>query len=409
MRAIAQKVRDGVFEFDLIVVTGRIRAGRGFAAISQAANQTLELEAAGDGGLGELCVGGDLGQGLGIGGELRLRAGRSASGFLVYPFNSHSVPIFTHTIQVKQSLWNRLMPGDYRATWVVDPAGHRTKLDKLLANLSHLPPEARRYDPQRSAMTPSELASMAVEDLFEEVGTESTVATELPEQPNPYHVLTWRQRKILQVIRDSIQHRGYPPSRREIGEAVGLTSTASVLYQLSVLQRNGYVRWESGRPRSLVVQVPGRPALRPDEGTPHQGPGEEQPPMDIASHEATYVPIVGRIAAGGPILADQAVEDVFPLPRELVGEGTLFLLRIVGDSMINAAITDGDLVVVRAQDSAENGEIVAAMLDGEATVKTFKHSSDGNSWLVPHNPAYRPIAANDATILGKVVAVLRQI
>ena len=118
--------------------------------------------------------------------------------------------------------------------------------------------------------------------------------------------------------------------------------------------------------------------------------------MDIASQEAAYVPMVGRIAAGGPILAEEPIEDIFPLPRQIVGEGTLFLLKVVGDSMINAAIADGDWVVVRQQKVAENGEIVAAMIDGEATVKTFKRSDDGNIWLMPHNPAYTPIAGNDA-------------
>ena len=120
------------------------------------------------------------------------------------------------------------------------------------------------------------------------------------------------------------------------------------------------------------------------------------------------MPVVGRIAAGGPILAEQAVEDVFPLPRDLVGEGTLFLLRVVGDSMIDAAITDGDWVVVRQQQVADNGDIVAAMIDGEATVKTFRRR-DGHVLLMPHNPAYQPIDGDDAVILGQVVAVLRKI
>jgi repressor LexA len=239
-------------------------------------------------------------------------------------------------------------------------------------------------------------------------GTVPTIVADLPDKPDPDHVLTWRQRKVLQVIRDSVQRRGYPPSMREIGEAVGLTSTSSVSYQLSTLQRKGYLRRDIGRPRTVEVRLPGHPAIRPDQGTPDQA-AEEDPVMDIASQEAAYVPIVGRIAAGGPILAEQAIEDIFPLPRQIVGEGTLFLLKVVGDSMINAAITDGDWVVVRQQEVAENGEIVAAMLDGEATVKTFKRSSDGNIWLMPHNPAYTPIAANDVTILGKVVAVLRRV
>mgnify|MGYP003414314201 CR=1 FL=1 len=124
--------------------------------------------------------------------------------------------------------------------------------------------------------------------------------------------------------------------------------------------------------------------------------------------EATYVPVLGQIAAGVPITAEEVVEDVFPLPRQIVGEGSLFLLKVVGDSMVDAAICDGDWVVVRQQPSADNGDIVAAMLDNEATVKTFKRR-DGKAWLMPHNPAFSPIDGDHATILGKVTAVLRRI
>jgi repressor LexA len=238
------------------------------------------------------------------------------------------------------------------------------------------------------------------------------VTLETPDKPDPDHVLTWRQRKVLQVIRESVQKRGYPPSMREIGEAVGLTSTSSVSYQLSTLQKKGYLHRDVGRPRTVEVRLPNHPAVRPEPGRTEPERGEEVirdfPGIDIASQEAAYVPLVGRIAAGGPILAEQHVEDIFPLPRQLVGEGTLFLLKVAGDSMINAAIADGDWVVVRQQEDAENGEIVAAMLDGEATVKTFKRS-DGHAWLIPHNPAFTPILGDEATILGRVVAVLRRV
>ena len=161
------------------------------------------------------------------------------------------------------------------------------------------------------------------------------------------------------------------------------------------------------------MRLPGHPAVRPEPGREREPevPPSDLPGIDIPSQEAAFVPLIGRIAAGGPILAEQYVEDIFPLPRQLVGEGTLFLLKVSGDSMINAAIADGDWVVVRKQETAENGEIVAAMLDGatpEATVKTFKRS-DGHVWLIPHNPAYTPILGDDATILGKVVAVLRRV
>jgi repressor LexA len=210
--------------------------------------------------------------------------------------------------------------------------------------------------------------------------------------------LTQRQRRVLEVIHDSIERRGYPPSVREIGEAVGLSSASSVAHQLSVLQRKGWLRRDPNRPRALDVRLPGdvasaKPVVAADD---HAGPAP------------TYVPVVGRIAAGGPVLAEQAVEDVFPLPRELVGDGTLFTLRVAGDSMVEAAICDGDWVVVRQQPTAENGEIVAAMIDGEATVKTYKRR-DGHVWLLPHNPAYEPIPGDEATILGRVVSVLRRV
>src|ERR1700735_5566268 len=233
-------------------------------------------------------------------------------------------------------------------------------------------------------------------------GTVPSVVIDTPDHPDPDHVLTWRQRKVLQVIRESVQRRGYPPSMREIGEAVGLTSTSSVSYQLSTLQSKGYLRRDAGRPRTVEVRLPGRPAVRPEPGM------DDEAPLDIASQEAAYVPMVGRIAAGGPILAEEHIEDIFPLPRQIVGEGTLFLLKVVGDSMINAAIADGDWVVIRQQPVAENGDIVAAMIGGEATVKTFKRSSD-HVWLMPHNPAYTPIPGDEAEILGRVVAVLRRV
>ena len=235
-------------------------------------------------------------------------------------------------------------------------------------------------------------------------GSVPLVVAEMPEHPDPDHVLTWRQRKVLQVIRDSVQRRGYPPSMREIGEAVGLTSTSSVSYQLSTLQSKGYLRRDAGRPRTVEVRLPGHPAIRPEA----EEPAKARPALDIASQDAAYVPWIGRIAAGGPILAEEAIEDIFPLPKQLVGNGTLFLLKVTGDSMINAAIADGDWVVVRQQPDAENGDIVAAMIDGEATVKTLKRS-DGHVWLMPHNPAYTPIPGDDATILGKIVAVLRRV
>jgi repressor LexA len=215
-------------------------------------------------------------------------------------------------------------------------------------------------------------------------------------------VLTERQRTILEVIRSSVTTRGYPPSIREIGDAVGLTSTSSVAHQLRTLERKGYLRRDPNRPRAVDVRMP-------------DDPSRQQPrtvTTDVAGSDAlpqpTFVPVLGRIAAGGPILAEEAVEDVFPLPKELVGEGSLFLLKVVGESMIDAAICDGDWVVIRQQNVADNGDIVAALIDGEATVKTFKRTS-GQVWLMPHNPSFDPIPGNDAAILGKVVTVIRKV
>ena len=232
--------------------------------------------------------------------------------------------------------------------------------------------------------------------------TESATVRPFPDREADGDGLTQRQRRVLEVIRDSIERRGYPPSVREIGEAVGLSSASSVAHQLSVLQKKGWLRRDPNRPRALDVRLPGdsphAAAALPSSPPAHEGQGSAP----------TYVPLVGRIAAGGPVLAEQAVEDVFPLPRELVGEGTLFMLKVVGDSMVDAAICDGDWVVVRQQPTAENGEIVAAMIDGEATVKTYKRR-DGHVWLLPHNPAYEPIPGDDATVLGRVVSVLRRV
>jgi len=217
---------------------------------------------------------------------------------------------------------------------------------------------------------------------------------EMPDGPMDESGLTQRQRMVLEVIRDSVQRRGYPPSMREIGEAVGLTSTSSVSHQLRTLQRKGYLRRDPNRPRAVEVKVPGITETETFETN-------ETP-------DSTYVPLVGRIAAGGPILAEEAVEDVFALPKQLVGEGTHFLLKVSGDSMIDVAIADGDWVVVRQQPVAENGDIVAAMIENEATVKTFKRK-DGHVWLLPQNPAYEPIPGDEASVLGRVVAVLRKV
>jgi repressor LexA len=238
--------------------------------------------------------------------------------------------------------------------------------------------------------------------------------------PDPDHVLTERQQRILQVIRDFSQRRGYAPTMREIGEAAGLTSPGSVSYQLATLQHKGYLRRIAGRPRTIELPLRGEPTVRLEV---EDLAGAVDPP----SQDSAYVPVplYGQISAGPQNLTEHAMEDTWDLPigdtwelpKELVGDGTLFRLRIRGDSMINAAIADGDTVVVRQQSHAENGDIIAAMIGGETTVKTLQ-LVNSQVWLMPHNPAYAPIpwpvpredaTIEDATILGKVVAVLRRV
>jgi len=201
------------------------------------------------------------------------------------------------------------------------------------------------------------------------------------------HGLSQRQQLILKVIKDAVEKQGFPPSMREIGEAAGLASPASVKYQLEELTKKGFIKRKATNARSLEVSTP-----------------EDQ----IAPSKGTTIPLLGSIAAGAPILAEQAVEDLYTLPEEFVGQGELFMLKVKGDSMIELAICDGDYVVIRAQKNAEKGEIVAAMIDGEATVKSFSKKG-GHIWLLPANANYAPIPGDDAEILGKVTAVLRSV
>ena len=208
--------------------------------------------------------------------------------------------------------------------------------------------------------------------------------------------LSDKQLAILEMIQRSVASRGYPPSMREIGDAVGLSSLSSVTHQLNQLELSGYLRRDPNRPRALevLIDLPSTSGENTESGPQVQ--------------DAAMVPLVGRIAAGIPITADQQVDEVFPLPRQLVGKGDLFMLKVVGESMIDAAICDGDWVVVRQQKDASNGEIVAAMLDGEATVKVFRQR-DGHTWLLPRNSAFEPIVGDQAEVLGKIVAVLRAV
>ena len=225
----------------------------------------------------------------------------------------------------------------------------------------------------------------------------------LPDGPPDASGLTARQRKILEFLRSSIETRGFPPSMREVGAAVGLHSTSSVSHQLGQLEKMGFIRRDANRPRALEIFLPDVLAARKSLAT-----GDDVTDSGNFRPTPAFIPMVGRIAAGGPILAEERVDEVMPMPRSLVGDGTLFMLEVSGDSMVEAAICDGDYVVIRQQNVAENGEIVAAMIDGEATVKTWSHRN-GETWLLPANVAYSPIDGTDAVILGKVTAVLRKV
>lgn len=199
--------------------------------------------------------------------------------------------------------------------------------------------------------------------------------------------ITTRQRRILDFIRRAIQERGYPPTVREIGEAVGLASSSSVHAQLANLERLGLVRRDATKPRAMELR-----------GRPRAG--------------GVTVPLVGRIAAGAPVMADENVEEYLLVPSGFAGQDDHFALRVSGDSMQGAGLLDGDIVLVRRQDSATEGDIVAALVPGpaedEATVKRF-HKSDGKTFLMPENPAYEPLELTDGHVLGKVVAVMRKL
>ncbi len=206
--------------------------------------------------------------------------------------------------------------------------------------------------------------------------------------------LTERQRAILDVIRASLDERGYPPSVREIGDAVGLSSPSSVHAQLESLEARGYLRRDGSKGRAMEL---GR-----------------DPVTNLARRPGASrnVPLVGEIAAGSPILAEERVETVLPLPKELVGDGELFMLTVRGESMIEAGVLDGDLVVVRAQPKVEQGEMCAALIDGAATVKFFRRTRSGEVFLDPANAAFEPMQITpdqDASILGKVVTVMRSV
>lgn len=221
--------------------------------------------------------------------------------------------------------------------------------------------------------------------------------------------LSSRQQEILDVVRRSVAERGYPPSVREIGQEVGLASPSTVKHHLDALERRGLLQRTPGSPRALDLRGSSNGSeIFPHEkssGTP-MTPTVVEIPVTLADGDSAAVPLVGRIAAGAPITAEQSVEDVFSLPTRITGGGKLFVLEVHGDSMIDAAICDGDFVVIRSQQTANDGEIVAAMLDDEATVKVLSHRG-GHRWLLPRNADYAPIEGDQAVILGKVVALIR--
>ncbi|ALC06118.1 LexA repressor [Corynebacterium deserti GIMN1.010] len=239
----------------------------------------------------------------------------------------------------------------------------------------------------------------------------SRTAKTLPNgKPDPAS-LSDRQRRILEVIRDAVVLRGYPPSIREIGDAAGLQSTSSVAYQLKELERKGFLRRDPNKPRAVDVrhlpETEGRGSKAAPKAKEQPTAATSAPVLEISS-QASYIPVVGKIAAGSPIMAEQNIEEYYPLPADIVGDGELFMLQVVGESMRDAGILSGDWVVVRSQPVAEQGEFVAAMIDGEATVKEFHKDSTG-VWLLPHNDTFAPIPADNAEIMGKVVSVMRKL
>lgn len=214
--------------------------------------------------------------------------------------------------------------------------------------------------------------------------------------------LTDRQRGVLACITDSVKQRGYPPSMREIGQAVNLSSTSSVAHQLLALEKKGLLRRDPNRPRAYAL-------VQDAEPTPSYSCLERVAEKAAEAASTVAAPLAGRIAAGTPITAEQHVDDVYALPRQVVGAGGFFILTVCGDSMAGEGnILDGDLVVVRPQPAAEQGQLVVAMLEGEATVKRLKRDG-AKTWLIPDNKSYAAICGNGATILGIVTAVMRKV
>lgn len=254
--------------------------------------------------------------------------------------------------------------------------------------------------------------------------------------PVPYAELSERQQKIMRFLWDCPS--SYAPSMQEIGKAVGLKARSAVRHQLTGMEVKGWVRRHPKRPRALEWRQPdGGLPIRPKRHldrdarlsrTVSAKPSRlrvlelasdevEEVPVGNGSQNMVSVPVFERIAAGTGVFADpgshlrqgfQYSEDTMQLPKEMVGSGVLFAVRVVGDSMINARILDGDLVVVRRQDSADDGDIVAALIEEEATVKTLQCAND-HVWLMPQNSAHKPILGDDCRIMGKVVATVHRV
>ena len=205
--------------------------------------------------------------------------------------------------------------------------------------------------------------------------------------------LTPRQRQVLEFIDSEVRHRGYPPSVREIGEAVGLSSSSTVHAHLETLQKLGFLRRDPTKPRAIEVRY-----------DPATGSQAERRPV-------RHVPLIGDVAAGTGVLSEERVEEVLPLPQDFTGDGNLFMLRVRGDSMVGAGILDGDFVVVRQESEVRNGDIIVAGIPGEeATVKTYRKEG-AEIILTPHNPRLEPMRfpASDVVVFGKVVTVLRRL
>ncbi len=205
--------------------------------------------------------------------------------------------------------------------------------------------------------------------------------------------LSNRQRQILACIEDAMRQRGYPPSVREIGEAVGLSSSSTVHAHLETLQKLGFLRRDPTKPRAIEVRY-----------DPATGSQAERRPV-------RHVPLIGDVAAGTGVLSEERVEEVLPLPQDFTGDGNLFMLRVRGDSMVGAGILDGDFVVVRQESEVRNGDIIVAGIPGEeATVKTYRKEG-AEIILTPHNPRLEPMRfpASDVVVFGKVVTVLRRL